>query len=458
MKLDGDQLKLLEKITGDPLCTAHGNIINHLNELARDLIKLRLYLEQDSSWSSKLTSYYDNVQRIIIEIETISKINSKNKKGKRQVENEDETRTSSVVCPEKYLGPTFGYPFYTKGFETINCSSKAPIETLVTLIFDEAPVAVKTNEGEMIADQANYVDQLIKFVNSVYTNYPKVTSYLVLNKTNSLMHSLEHKIKRKEVKFVWLKNVTRGRAIQDVIDKVSTPFVLLANHLSHFTNHVDLERLVRVASSNNSTVAVGGSSRNLTGHWTNNCYRLQLKNYTLEYKQGYYQSFNECLVCDHLDGSFVAQTPILKAFKLDSSLDHGIYKDFFLRLKYQYDQFHNKNHHGYARHHANSTTKNTRNYHTVNNGEYRNTYHHRNTAKHSHRYYGDDGYRGNPMVVSCPDVMFHEQKFDVRDEDLLTFASRHSIRKIVESNGNVRWYGCKRDIKHRTGNELNKIT
>lgn len=457
IKLDHDRIKLLQTLTKDPICTAHGNIVNRLNRLAKYIIKLKLGLnhhDDESDKSSELESYYDNVQQLIIEIETITNIKHKRNREKRLVKN--KVSRPSVVCPEIYLGSTFGYPFYYKGFETTNCSSKVPMERLVTLIFDEVPVVVKTNEGELIADQSKYVDQLTKFISSVSAFYPKVANYFMLNITDNLLDSLENKVNRKLVKIVRLRNVTRGRAIQDVIDEVKTPYVLLANHLTQFTEHIDLERLVRVASSKNSIIAVGASSRNLTGHWSNNCYRLQLKNYTLEYKQGYHRSFNECLVCDHLDGSFLAKTSILKTFKFDSSLDHGIYKDLFLRIKYRF--YSDGYNHGRAGFHVkNKTDSSNDSYYRVN-GYHSNTNRGSNGHTGKTYYHGNiyeqlslNGYPGNPVVVSCPDVLFHEQKYDVSDEDLITFASRHSIRKIIEGSGKVRWYGCKRDVKHRIG-------
>lgn len=454
VKLDQDRLRLIEKISQDPLCTAHSGVVNRLSELTQDLINLRLNVDNDPAWINKLDSYYDNLQQLLNEIKTITNLKHADKKEKRDVKSKGGV--SAVVCPEIYHGTTYGYPFYTKGFETTNCSSKVPMERLVTLIFDRVPVARKTDQGEIIADQSNYVERLLDFINSVYHFYPKVQSYLALNITENVMDSLKSKVKRKEIKFVKLTNVTRGRAIQDVINQVDTAYVLIANQLTHFTKHIDLERLIRVLSSHNSAVIAGASSRNLTGHWSNNCYRSQLKNYTLYFKSGYHRSINECLVCDHIAGSFLAKTSILKTIKFDSSLNHGLYEDFFLRLKYQhYGNAHNQRDKPL---HGNTYNNSSSNY--GHNGDYEKHFNHNNNIndykgnndKHLNRYHARDiGYYGSLVAVSCPDVMFHEQKDDVRDEDLFTFASRHSIKKIVEANGRVRWYGCKRDIKYRTG-------
>ena len=48
------------------------------------------------------------------------------------------------------------------------------------------------------------------------------------------------------------------------------------------------------------------------------------------------------------------------------------------------------------------------------------------------------------LAVSCPDVMFNIMSRDVRDEELVTFANQHEIHRIVEANGRVRWFGCRR--------------
>lgn len=438
IKIDGDRLKLLEKITHDPLCTAHNSILDRLRALCKDLIDVRMQVDNEPAKAKRFDYYYDNLQALLLEIESITNTTD-NKPHIKVTKRETRSRNDGVstgVCPEIYLGTTYGYPFYTKGFETSNCSKQVPMEKLVTLIFDRVPVSIMTDQGENIVDQSKYVKQLIHFVRKVYYYHPTVTSHFLLNITDSDLFTLKSKFSSEKMTFTKLMaKEPRGRALQKLITKIKTPYVLLANQITRFTERINLERLIRVVSSKASTVIAGAGSRNLSGHWTNNCYRSQLKNYTLQFKLGYHRSFNECLVCDHLGGSFLAKTSIIKELKFDSSLDNGLYEDLFLRLKYKsiLHGYHGNNHHSSTRSHGAK-------------GSHRN-----NVTQFPSSYYRNSGSYGNAVVVSCPDVMFYVQKELVKDEDLVSFSSKHSIRKIEEADGRVRWYGCKRDVIYRTG-------
>ena len=170
-----------------------------------------------------------------------------------------------------------------------------------------------------------------------------------------------------------------------------------------FTRDINLERLIRVLSTHENAIFAGGSYRNLTGHWSHGCLQTQLKNYTLSYKSGYYHSFDECLVCDYLAGPFLAKTSVLREIGFHLSGEHGIFRDLFLRVKNRQSNLHPGLDHG------------------------------------------------GTAVVTCPDVMFHMQTSAVRDDELANFANKHNIKKIVEAEGKIRWFGCRRGIKHRNG-------
>ena len=56
------------------------------------------------------------------------------------------------------------------------------------------------------------------------------------------------------------------------------------------------------------------------------------------------------------------------------------------------------------------------------------------------------------MVVVCPDVMFKVQRRKVKDEEYVGFANKHLIKKIVDPDGKVRWYGCRRGVSYTKSN------
>ena len=52
------------------------------------------------------------------------------------------------------------------------------------------------------------------------------------------------------------------------------------------------------------------------------------------------------------------------------------------------------------------------------------------------------------IAVSCPDVMFNVISRDVSDNEYASFANKHEIHKLIESDGRVRWYGCRIGFAH----------
>ncbi len=52
------------------------------------------------------------------------------------------------------------------------------------------------------------------------------------------------------------------------------------------------------------------------------------------------------------------------------------------------------------------------------------------------------------MAVVCADVMFNIQTPYIRDEALVSFATKHDIKKMVNSDGTIRWYGCRRGLSY----------
>ena len=48
------------------------------------------------------------------------------------------------------------------------------------------------------------------------------------------------------------------------------------------------------------------------------------------------------------------------------------------------------------------------------------------------------------VVVSCPDVMFETHELEIPDEKYVALAQKWDVKRWVESNGTVRWYGCRR--------------
>ena len=47
--------------------------------------------------------------------------------------------------------------------------------------------------------------------------------------------------------------------------------------------------------------------------------------------------------------------------------------------------------------------------------------------------------------------MFNVISRDVSDNEYASFANKHEIHKLIESDGRVRWYGCRIGLAHTSG-------
>ena len=403
------QIALLKKVLNKPLCVAHQKIIQRLRRLTKDLTYVRMSVDRDVAMARIIDGHYDNLRQLLREIEFITSTNVDSDDGRKRF-SDDQEKKSRSVCPEVYKGSTYGYPFYRKGFETEECWVKRDIDDLVTLIFDEVVVTTETGDHNVDFNETGRVSRFFTFLDSVYRLYPGIKTHFILGKkwNRHQIEAIQDKTTsdlRTKVSFHSLTNYafSKGELLQNIIDRINSKYILIAPNLRRFTSDINLERLIRVLSTRENTFFAGGSYRNLTGHWSNSCLQTHLKNYTLTYKSGYYRSFAECLVCDDLSGPFLAKTSVLKEFAFYLIGERGIFRELFLRVKDRYSSSHpGLDHSGSA-------------------------------------------------VVTCPDVMFHTQPSPVRDDDLVNFANKHSIKKIVEADGKVRWFGCRRGIKHRNG-------
>ena len=403
------QIALLKKVLNKPLCVAHQKTIQRLRRLTKDLNYVRMSVDRDVAMARIIDGHSDNLRKLLREIEFITSAHVDD--DMRRKLGEDEPKTSSVVCPEVYRGSIHGYPFYRQGFETEECSFKRNMKEHVTLIFDDVVVTKTTGDERMLFNQTGQtgtIGRVFTFFDSVYRLLPGIRTHFIFGKNwnQRSFETIRHKGSSNiYASFYSLRNsaYSKGELLENIIGGINTDYVLIAPSLTHFTSDINMERLLRVLSTRENTFIAGGSFRNLTGHWSNGCFQSQLKNYTLTYKSGYFHSFVECLVCDHLSGPFMAKVTALKDIGFHFSGKYGLYRDLFLRVKERYSSLYP----GLSQDVA--------------------------------------------AVVSCPDVMFHTQNPKVRDEELVDFAKKHDIKKIVEADGKIRWFGCRRGIKHRTG-------
>ena len=204
------------------------------------------------------------------------------------------------ICPEKFLGKhlNYGYPFFRKGFGTVECSQFVPVKDLVTVVFDDLRTAAMQPPA-----YRRVLEGLAKY-------HPDVNVVYITNK--ELPSEVINKMKSK-VKLVRVDGATKlGRMWSDALTHVSTKYVLIAPNLVEFDDDVNLKRLLRILSHNPDVVLASAAYRKRNGHWDIGCEQTIFRNFTLTLQGGYYLSFWECVVCDYAPGPFVARTGELK--------------------------------------------------------------------------------------------------------------------------------------------------
>ena len=219
------------------------------------------------------------------------------------------------VCPEIYQGGKSGYPLYAKkGWYTTNCTNAKPIRSVISIL---------VNTVAYSKEDENHVENVLK---GITESYPTVQVHLA-TRSNEIKLVAE---KYHNVDVAKLDGTKRNKAWNTLVTRTSTPYVLVARDIYHFTWLTQLERQIRVVSQIPNVAVAGGAYRNVSGHWNAGCVQTKLKNYVLEYQEGYYHSKNECMFCDYLQGPFVTKTSLLQ---LDESLpDDVVFEDWFLSV------------------------------------------------------------------------------------------------------------------------------
>ena len=215
------------------------------------------------------------------------------------------------VCPEEFKE---GTSHEATGWAITNCTNAKPISSVISVLIS---TVAYPKEDE------NNIEKVLK---GITETYPTVQVYL----TTRSDQVIEAAKRCNNIDAFKVDDTKLGKSWNTLIRKVSTPYVLVARDVFHFTWLTQLERQIRVVSQIPNVGVAGGSYRNFTGHWKAGCVQTTMKNYVLEYEEGYYHSRNECMFCDYLQGPFVAKTKLLK---FDESLPNEvIFEDWFLRL------------------------------------------------------------------------------------------------------------------------------
>nr|CAD7404129.1 unnamed protein product [Timema cristinae] len=225
------------------------------------------------------------------------------------------------VCGETYKGADYGYPFYQEGFvpsPTCDRAKKRPISDLVTILLSSAELP--------------RLESVLAGIRGYHSHLPVIIAVPlnISNRTEQLAS------RYRNVRVLQVRAPSGpGRVWNELVDQATTPYVLIGRGLTHFNSYARLERQIYVISSSTSVVAAGGAFRNLTGHWKVGCYQSEIRNYYLRYLEGYRYSAQDCMICDHLEGPFVARTRALRETQFHGELRGDVvFEDWFLHVKY----------------------------------------------------------------------------------------------------------------------------
>ncbi|XP_046851605.1 uncharacterized protein LOC124444945 isoform X1 [Xenia sp. Carnegie-2017] len=227
-----------------------------------------------------------------------------------------ETAEIQEICPEKFLGKSllYGYPFFRKGFATLNCSQFISLHKLVTLIFDDLHLSYMNSTTH---------EHVLR---GVHQHFPSLkVIFITRNKPRGIDKIKSH---------VQVMNVEKdwklGKIWTKALARVTTKYVLIGRNLAKFDDDVNLKRLIRILSHNPDVAITSGAYRQRNGYWDSGCEQLRLRNFTLTLQGGYFMSSWDCVVCDYTPGPWMARK---KDVRLDKKLHFGVFRDMFMRLK-----------------------------------------------------------------------------------------------------------------------------
>jgi hypothetical protein len=227
------------------------------------------------------------------------------RKLKEQFIPSPKSKSSSAqeVCPEKFLGTTltYGYPFFRKGFATLNCSQFVPMEELVTVVFDDVYTSTITPPAYQ------------RVLKGIKKYYPKMNVVYITKKKPDDVEKIKSNVKIVEVK----DDTKQGEMWDTALHEVNTKYVMVAQHLTEFDDDINLKRLVRILSEQPDVTFASAAYRTRNGHWDMGCLQSMFQNWTMTLQGGYYMSFWDCVVCEFTPGPWLARTQEVMELQFD---------------------------------------------------------------------------------------------------------------------------------------------
>ncbi|XP_063862820.1 uncharacterized protein LOC135102068 [Scylla paramamosain] len=159
------------------------------------------------------------------------------------------------------------------------------------------------------------------------STYPGMTVHLVTTTPSSHLQTSHIRLSVHSVQ----ANTTTGAAYRQVLRHVRTPYVLVAQGGASLSRVGGLGMLVW-AVEHLGVWAAGGGLLSPSGLWRPGCLTTSYAHYEAAWERGHLGTAGGCLLCQALEGPFLAVTAALRHFGWDAQLPtHAAHLDLFLR-------------------------------------------------------------------------------------------------------------------------------
>lgn len=289
------------------VCDKHVQDMDYYREVARQLKAVTAEIQETASLRTLKT-----LRNLIAALDPQQAVSAPEEGGKLTMMN----AASPDACGEIYKAPE--PPFYQVGYipdPACDPKSKPALESLVTVLL-MAPASVSSGAP---------VDKPLAPLRLVYPNLTAIVATDLRGVTKSNATKVVN-VKSSEFR-------KPGTVWNRILQKVTTPYVLVARGVKRMDEMARLSRLLYVLSASNMTL-VGGAIRHASGRWRAGCLQTRLRRYSLRVLRGYRHSAFDCMLCDHLEGPFLTYTDILRQVPFHIALPASVlFEDWFLRVK-----------------------------------------------------------------------------------------------------------------------------
>ncbi|VDP73315.1 unnamed protein product [Echinostoma caproni] len=120
-----------------------------------------------------------------------------------------------------------------------------------------------------------------------------------------------------------------------------TKYILVARNMVTFSEHTDIDRLLRVLNDWALDIVGGAVRLEPEGQWHAGCYKTAVKNFTIRFQPGYDRSVQSCAYCDYISSPFLIRRALFLEHWQERLTGRTLpFVDMFLQLVHKSVQYH----------------------------------------------------------------------------------------------------------------------